>query len=333
MQRVLVAKEEYKKTMSLFDSNTFTTHSLLNPLHAGASVSPSSAKVTQPSLEFEEAMNSKKQADPVKSTRQERDLNSTPIAASTSKSGCSAPKAASTSKSDCSSASHFKPSMPRISNANLRKSSHIPSSTSALLKTELLTNAKISTHDDEHAKEYPDGDAVWRIEKVHIYSRQDTTPIFGWALATNGQKKHGDGLKCIYKYCLGVYKCAHCEFVERPRQQQCEKHKCAPPLPPKGKCPSCEGQEDLILVECRCEIILTEHDNHWILQHKGSHKHPCPPPVKAPALQQKAFETMVKNNPGAGARQLRLGAHTRMSVMDIHASFSNQDRVSTAQKK
>jgi hypothetical protein len=204
MERVLGAREEYQKMMSLFTSNTLTGHSLLNPLNEAASASQSSAKVTQSASKLEETMNSMKQADPVNSTIPEHDLGST------SKSGYIA--------------SNFKSSMPHTSNAkNPRKSSHIPRSSSAILETEASTNAKISSDIDKHAQEYPDGDAVWRIEKVTIDSRQGTTPIFGWALATNGQKKDGDGMKCIYKYCLGVYKCAHCEFVERPRQQQREK--------------------------------------------------------------------------------------------------------------
>jgi hypothetical protein len=85
MQRVLVAKEEYEKMMSLFTSNTLTVHSLLNPLHEAASASLSSAKVTQSTSKSEETMNSMKQeADPVNSTIPERDLHSTPIAATTS---------------------------------------------------------------------------------------------------------------------------------------------------------------------------------------------------------------------------------------------------------
>jgi hypothetical protein len=196
------------------------------------------------------------------------------------------------------------------------------------LKPQQMT--KPSSRDDGESKEYPNGDVVFRIEKINLESRQGTTPNFCWALATNGQKKCSNGRRCIYKYCLGVYKCAHCEFVQRPRQQQEQKHKFAAP---KGCCVSCEGQEDLILVECRCEITLTEYEKYWIIHHKGSHNHPRPSPAKAPASQQQAFERMVKNNPGAGARrQLRLGAHTRMSVMDIHASFADQDRV-TEQKK
>jgi hypothetical protein len=129
---------------------------------------------------FQDAVNPTKEADPV-SNKRGRELHCTPMASSTSNSGYSA--------------TQFKQqSIPATSNANPRKASYITSTNSGVpLKTEASANDKTSSWDDGESKEFPNGDSVFRIEKINLESRQGTTPILGWALATNGQKKCSDG--------------------------------------------------------------------------------------------------------------------------------------------
>jgi hypothetical protein len=169
MQKVLGAQEECKTMLSLFSSYTHSNSLHNTALYSATSTSPS-ARVGSPSGSmFEDAMKPNNQTDPVTSCRG-NDLNRTSMASSPRNSG--------------HSATSFKQTQPGTSNANVRKASDITSSLP--VKSGASTHATQSFQVDGDLKEYPNGDACLKIEKINLDSRQGTSPIFGWALATNG---------------------------------------------------------------------------------------------------------------------------------------------------
>ena len=207
--------------------------------------------------------------------------------------------------------SHRKPAP--SSQAKINKSCSSPS----------LVKESTSDIDMEY---YPDGNVLLQIENIKHPGRKRSTPIVGWAMATSNKRTNPHGCAVIYKHCLGVYKCQHCCFVQTPRQDQVKKRKWKPPLPPKGTCLR-HPDDQLQWQSCKCEMVLTEQHDRWLLKHSGHHNHPPPPPSKVGAKAFQQFERLVKDAPQVGARALKLGGPTRQSVIDIHPAFMNQDRV------
>jgi hypothetical protein len=71
---------------------------------------------------------------------------------------------------------------------------------------------------DSHGfeEEFPDGNIVFRVPKTDDQCGHCPN-VVGWAFCTSNTKTLQGGWRKLYKYCVGVHKCPHCNFVERPR--------------------------------------------------------------------------------------------------------------------
>ena len=118
-------------------------------------------------------------------------------------------------------------------------------------------------------EQYPDGDIEFSIQKSVFEHLRSKPPSFGWKFMTFNTAKLKGGYKTIYKVCLGVYKCPHCDF-KQPPLQPIKKSKNVLPKRPKTKCPK-HGELEYISCDSRCQI--TEFLTYWKVKHLGFHNH------------------------------------------------------------
>jgi len=122
-----------------------------------------------------------------------------------------------------------------------------------------------------------------------------------------------------------VYKCPHCDFVERPRVPRKSHKKNDPPRPAQKKCITHKVTPELI--SCECIIKTQEVSTGWIVSCQGIHQHPRPPPITLNQDAYNEFAKWVKVGPGIKPKNLTVGNHTREGVgAAIHPALYNLDR-------
>jgi len=122
-----------------------------------------------------------------------------------------------------------------------------------------------------------------------------------------------------------VYKCPHCDFVERPRVPRKSHKKNDPPRPAQKKCITHKVTPELI--SCECIIKTQEVSTGWIVSCQGIHQHPKPPPITLNQDAYNEFAKWVKVGPGIKPKNLTVGNHTREGVgAAIHPALYNLDR-------
>lgn len=81
----------------------------------------------------------------------------------------------------------------------------------------------------------------------------------------------------VEKFCLGVYRCPYCDFVERPRSPVVAKNRYSVPRPPVQKCHfhKCE----LVWSRCLASMVSLYYHSRMrvVLHHRGTHNHAKPP--------------------------------------------------------
>ncbi|EGF98693.1 uncharacterized protein MELLADRAFT_95492 [Melampsora larici-populina 98AG31] len=117
-------------------------------------------------------------------------------------------------------------------------------------------------------------------------------------------------------------------------------------LPPTGAnkitedspCPisSCDGHQTHVQCDtmCRIDVELDDHgEEQWgLLRHQGTHKHEWAEAKKADPIAKEQLKDKVLNDSKTGPLGLKVGrAHTGtepiQSVVDLHTSFGNADRL------
>ena len=179
---------------------------------------------------------------------------------------------------------------------------------------------------------WPDGDFSDMVIPAENFSGKSKIPYFGWTYCQNAQKTTASGAIRRWLYCLGVFKCAFCDFVAKPLLPPSKKKKLgAAPQPPKHTCPV-HPNKDLLWLKCNggnaCRAIITYGgESRGTLSHMGHHNHPKPPIVKPSPNSLKQLEKMVLENPEIGPAKLHMGSFSRKSPSEIDDAFFNKDRV------
>ena len=186
----------------------------------------------------------------------------------------------------------------------------------------------VSTIESSSVNEYPDGTAEFVVEKKH-----NLHLTIGWALATYGTNiSKKKGTKTHYKYCLGVYKCPHCSYIERPKANRWKKSRGSEPKPP---CTFCKLHSSCRLdwISCKCLLKIVESNERWVITHIGNHNHPKPHPVKPTSHAINDLSSIVNIAPTTTPKGLKIGAATYPPVSMIHPAFHNKDRVAYHRRK
>jgi len=175
------------------------------------------------------------------------------------------------------------------------------------------------------AAEYISGPGVVFVAKLRG-GNAGKSPVIGWATNKYGRNmSRQTKFLTTYKKCLGVYKCPHCDFVERPRVPRKSHKKNDPPRPAQKKCITHKVTPELI--SCECIIKTQEVSTGWIVSCQGIHQHPRPPPITLNQDAYNEFAKWVKVGPGIKPKNLTVGNHTREGVgAAIHPALYNLDR-------
>ena len=174
---------------------------------------------------------------------------------------------------------------------------------------------------------FPDGTTSFLLSK----DGDDSIPVFGWKFMTHNKKKLKYG-SCVYKICLGVFKCPKCEFVRPPIQPK-SKNKHAIPPAPKEKCPL-HMEDDLVHISCSCSMTIIDIGDNWQVNHLGKHNHQRPPWTgKLDKTSQKKLEAFIMSNTDVTPSQLRMGNVMRNPASEIHSSLGNMDKLKHERNK
>ena len=174
-----------------------------------------------------------------------------------------------------------------------------------------------------------DGDLTQEISSADMHKGK---PHLGWAFmqhATKHYTKEGVRYTRKYFYCLGAFKCNHCEFTVRPQKPN-PRRVGMTPSSPKERCPL-HATSALQWMPCRgnpfspCSLLLDVFSNKLILTHNGTHNHPKPP-VKKPAPRSLDFlQKTVLANPKLEPVQLHIGVQGRSPLPQLDPAFNNVD--------
>lgn len=174
-----------------------------------------------------------------------------------------------------------------------------------------------------------DGDLTQEISLVDMHKGK---PHMGWAFMQHGTRQYEkDGFRYMrkYFYCLGTFKCSHCNFAVRPRKPNPMRVGTMPPSP-KERCPS-HVTSTLQWMPCRsnpllpCTVTLDVFVDKLILTHNGTHNHPKPP-VQKPAPRSLDFlQQSILANPKLEPVQLHIGVQGHPPLPKLDPAFNNVD--------
>ena len=174
-----------------------------------------------------------------------------------------------------------------------------------------------------------DGDLTQEITSADMHKGK---PHMGWVFMQHGtrhDKKEGVRYTRRYFYCLGVFKCSHCNFAVRPMKPNPRRVGMIPPSP-KERCPL-HVTSTLQWMPCRgnphspCTLVLDEFADKLFLTHSGTHNH-LKPPVKKPAPKSLEFlKKTVLENPKLEPVQLHTGVQGRSPLPELDPAFNNVD--------
>ncbi|OAV95379.1 hypothetical protein PTTG_26661 [Puccinia triticina 1-1 BBBD Race 1] len=138
--------------------------------------------------------------------------------------------------------------------------------------------------------------------------------------------------------CLGVMLCNNdsCDYTGPPPTGRGKiREFLDAKLPCEGSAGECPGT--VYWKECKgtCIRFDTHKETGWgLMRYHGYHDHPWPTAKKADPLSRAEFSEEIKKNPKASALELKVGApnpdathQAFTSVVDIHESFGNSDRL------
>ena len=147
---------------------------------------------------------------------------------------------------------------------------------------------------------------------------------------THNKKKLKTG-SCVYKCCLGVFECIHCNFVRPPTQPKSKKKNAIPPGT-KDKCPR-HMEDELVHKKCTCTINILDIGDNWKITHQGEHNHSRPPWTgKLDKNSQTELDAFVLNNSEVPPCQLKMGNTWHKAAAEIHSSLSNLDKLKHERK-